>query len=80
MWGGYEGWGWGWWGVHMLFSALFWIVVIAAAVLGVRWLASAGRVESGPPRETALDILKTRYAKGEIGREEFEQKKRDLQS
>jgi putative membrane protein len=63
----------------MLFAALFWIVVIAAIVLGVRWLAGAGRSESGPPRETALDILKTRYAKGEIGREEFEQKKRDLQ-
>ncbi len=78
MWGGYEGWG--WWGTHMLFSAFFWIVVIAAIVLGVRWLAASGRSESRPARETALDILKTRYAKGEIGREEFEQKKRDLQA
>jgi putative membrane protein len=30
-------------------------------------------------RETALEVLKKRYAKGEIGREEFEQKKRDLE-
>lgn len=80
MWGGYDQCGWGWWGAHMLFPVLFWIVVIAVVFLGIRRFASAGRGEFGPPRETALDILKTRYAQGEIDREEFEQKKRDLQS
>jgi len=46
----------------------------------VRWL---WRVGSGigtvlPQEESALEILKKRYARGEIGKEEFEAKKRDL--
>jgi uncharacterized membrane protein len=42
----------------------------------VRW--PAGRTSERRKR-TALDILEERYARGEIGREEFEQKRRDLE-
>jgi putative membrane protein len=70
-------WVWGAWGLGMaLMMALFWGVVIVGIVFGIRWLA--GR--DGLPRSTdrALDILRQRYARGEIDTDEFEAKKRDL--
>lgn len=80
MWNGYEGWGWGWWGFGLLHMLGFWILLIVAVMLIVRWLGGAPhRTDIAPPaHETALDILKKRYAKGEINKEEFESKKRDL--
>jgi putative membrane protein len=38
----------------------------------------SSRAATAPPAETALDLLKKRYARGEIGRDEFEEKRRDL--
>jgi len=82
--GVYEwGWGmhpmsglWGIWGmVMMLMMLVFWGVVIAGIVLGIRWLAHAGRESKSDP---ALEILRQRYARGEINKEEFEARKRDL--
>jgi putative membrane protein len=75
------GWGmhpmiWGAWGVGMLLVMLaFWGLVITGLVLVVRWLANQGR-ESRSDR--ALEILRERYARGEIGREELDAKKREL--
>ncbi len=74
------GWGmhpmWGVWGLGMMLMMLvFWGVVIAGIVLGIRWLVSQGRQ---PGSDTALEILRQRYARGEINKEEFEAKKRDL--
>jgi putative membrane protein len=71
----------GWWmwsaggAVMMVMMLAFWGLVIAGAALGVRWLARQGRAET-PDR--ALDILRERYARGEINKEEFEAKRRDL--
>ena len=77
-WGMHPMWGvWGVWGIGMMLMMLsFWGVVIVGIVLGIRWLASQGTA----PRSTdpALDILRQRYARGEINKEEFEAKKRDL--
>jgi putative membrane protein len=78
--GPYERWGmhdmWGPWGIGMMLMMLvFWGLIIAALVLGVRWLARQG---SGPQTDSALDILRQRYARGEINKEEFETKKREL--
>lgn len=70
------GWMWGAWGlVMMLGTVAFWVVFIAALVVGVRWLT---RVAGGGRRDRALDILRERYARGEIDREEFEARRRDL--
>jgi len=59
--------------------ALLWIVLlIVIVVVLVRW-ASHGRHRHWMGDEkTALDILKERYAKGEINKQEFEEKKKDL--
>jgi putative membrane protein len=73
-WSGTDGWG---WGMAIVHSVLLWVILAVGIVVLVRLLRrepSAG----GPPAETALDILKKRYARGEIGKEEFEQKKRDI--
>ncbi len=62
-------------GFGMLFMALFWVALIVGIVLVVKWLMGQG----GASREdSALDILKKRYARGEINKQEFEERKRDL--
>ncbi len=77
-WGHPMGWMWGAWGIGMgLMMLVFWALVIIAIVVAVRWIAGQSR-PAPPHRDTALDILRERYARGEISREEFEQRKRDL--
>lgn len=69
--------GWFGGGAGPLFMLLFWGLVILGLVALVRWLAQSG---VGQAREkTALDVLKERYARGEIDRKEFEQKRTDLE-
>ena len=67
---------WGAWGLGMmLMMLLFWVLVIVGLVVGIRWLLGQ-RKESRS--SSALEILRQRYARGEIDKEEFEAKKRDL--
>lgn len=61
-----------------IFMWLFWILVIIGVVWLVKLMMGGGEGDSPPPR-SALEILKERYARGEIDREEFEQKRRDLE-
>lgn len=80
MMGGY-GWGYGhwFWGLLMI---VFWVAVIVGIVFLIRWLAiSAKGQERGAPREDeALEILKRRFASGEISKEEFEERRKVLRS
>lgn len=75
-------WDWGW--GHMIFGSLmmilFWGGIILAIVLVVRWLGGdSGRGAGSPPRtNAALNILHERFARGEIDKEEFEERKRLL--
>jgi putative membrane protein len=79
---------WGGWTVHpiwglsgpwhlgmMLLMLAFWAVVIAGVVLSIRWFASQGK---RPEPDPALEILRQRYARGDISKDEFDAKKRDL--
>jgi putative membrane protein len=61
--------------VMMLMMLVFWGLVIAGLVLGVRWLAGQGHPTR---RDEALEILRQRYARGDIDKQEFETRKRDL--
>lgn len=60
---------------------LGWIVILIV-IVAVVWLLVRGPLAGGSQtdRRSALDILKERYARGEIGRDEFERKKRDLEA
>lgn len=64
------------WGIGMmLMMFVFWVLVIVGLVLGIRWLMSQGK---GGGRDSALEVLRQRYARGEINKEEFEARKKDL--
>jgi putative membrane protein len=73
-------WSWHVW-MFPMFMPIVWILVIALVLYLIFGRGSSRRVwQPGPPPlpETALDILKKRYAKGEISKAEFEQIKRDI--
>jgi putative membrane protein len=72
------GYGWGWGGAIMM--VVFWVAIIVALVALIRWLWTSGHGKGAAAGQSPLDILKARYAKGEINKEEFEQKKKDLGS
>jgi putative membrane protein len=74
-WGMHPMW-WGAWGLGMmLMMLLFWVLVIVGLIVGIRWLVGQGKESRSDP---ALEILRQRYARGEINKEEFEARKRDL--
>ncbi len=70
-------WGDGWW---MFFGPLMMIVFIVAIVVVVRWLGGSGHggAPYRPPGRTPLDILKERFAHGDIDKDEFEERRRAL--
>jgi putative membrane protein len=59
----------------MLMMLVFWGLIIVGLVLGIRWLVSQGHESRS---DTAMDVLRQRYARGEIDKEEFEARRRDL--
>ena len=85
MMGGGDGWGW-LWPFHFLIPLLFLALVIAAIVLAVRYAMGWGGRPIGSGmmgygverRSSALNVLEERYARGEINREEYLEKKRDI--
>ncbi len=71
MWGGW-GWGWGW--VWMWF---FWVFILALIIFAV-WRGADSSRHRGPHRDPAEEMLRMRYARGEIDAEEYERRLADL--
>ncbi|MDD5517604.1 SHOCT domain-containing protein [Marinilabilia sp.] len=71
---GCHGWGMGmgWWWVIGL------IIVIAVVWMVVKGMSQNNRPGNPPESKSALDYLKERYARGEINKQEFEERKKDL--
>jgi len=84
MWDSYCPW---WWGPGYFFGGpwgwiiglLFWTLVIYAIFRLIHNLTNRS-LGMSRKEETALEILKRRYARGEIDAEEFSQRKKDLES
>ena len=78
------GWGGGWYAMIFgpLFMILFLAVLVAVVVILVRWLGGPWQAtyppHQWPPARTPLDILKERFARGEIDKAEFEDRRRVL--
>lgn len=73
---GRGGWGpWGWWGGG---DWVTWLAIIAPRSSFILWIVE--RRKGGPSleKDSPLEILKSRYARGEIDRREFDEKRRDL--
>ncbi len=70
--------GYGWMGIGWVFMILFWTAIILLIVWLYKQITGA---EAKPTvtEDTPLEILKRRYAKGEIDKKEFEEKKKDLE-
>lgn len=74
------GYGGGWDIFGLLWTILWWTLVIVSIVVLVRWLRYGHRHHHGwyNDNQNAISILKERYAKGEISKKEFEEIKKDL--
>jgi putative membrane protein len=58
---------------------LFWILLIVFVVVLVKALSGSGSSSPRDHPESALEILKARYARGEIDEEEYERRRRELE-
>jgi putative membrane protein len=74
------------WGFGGLTMILFWLVPLMLLLVGIKYLFSGGGLTPGnalppsgsPAANSALTVLEERYAKGEIDRDEFLQKRADI--
>jgi putative membrane protein len=54
----------------------FWVLMIVGAIVAVRWMNTHGGAGGAP--ETPLQILRRRFAAGDLTKEQFEAMKRDV--
>ena len=71
---GYGPFGW----VGFIVMIFFWVIFAVAIAFLIRWLIGLSGISKSEKHNSAIEILKDRYAKGEIDKKEFEEKKKDL--
>ena len=70
--------GWGW---HFIPMVLWWVILVMVILLMVRWvfgIPRRGHLRHGGNEDNAVRILRERYARGEINKEQFDHMKADL--
>lgn len=79
------GWGWGMMGgfggwsiAGLIIGIVFWVLMVVFIISLIRWVAGGSHSHRWEGKNSAVEILKERYAKGEIKKEEFEEKMKDL--
>ena len=72
------GYGGGWMALGWLSMLVFWVLVIVGIVVLIRWTGARNVPSPRGAGDTALEILKRRYASGEITKEQYEAMKRDI--
>jgi putative membrane protein len=82
MWGYGHGWmmdywggAWSWMGP---FGMILWLILLVLVVAAIAWFFNRRPRVGEQQRPSALDILEERYARGELGRDEYQQKRRDI--
>ncbi len=63
-----------------VFMLAFWVLIIWGIIMLIQWVVRQGSQASEKKDSGAMAILEERYAKGEISKEEFKEKKKDLQN
>lgn len=69
--------GWGW---HFVPMILWWVILLLVIVAMFRWVFGIPRPGRHHRDDHALGILRERYAKGEINKEQFDRMKADLEA
>lgn len=79
MMGGFFGGGLGW--IGMIFGFIFFVAIIIGVILLIVWLIRrTGYNTTEKPSSRPIEILKERYAKGELTKEQYENMKKELSS
>lgn len=72
-------WGGGGWGAWMIFHWLFWLALLALVIWSGIMLSRRSRWSDSDSPKSALELLNERYARGEIDREEYLQRRKDIE-
>jgi putative membrane protein len=75
--GGWGGYGWGYGLLHIAVSVAVIVCVVFFVIWALRPIMGVG-LHHGPRRSSGRDVLEERYARGEINRDEYLQKKKDI--
>ena len=68
----------GFWVFWLLFRGLFWVILIVFVIWAITRVSGAQGISRPSFRSNGLDILEQRYARGEISREEYLEKRKDI--